>query len=222
MGNEFEGASAYPLQWPAGWPRTRENDRKFGRFNTKGHNSNGWRTTSDITISQALSRINSEIESMDGPGRNWSRVDPDSIVVSTNLRVRKGDGQPASNQTEPQDPGAAVYFLLDGKNQCIPCDSYTKVSQNLAGIAATLSALRALERHGSGLMERAFTGFEALPNPQTTHWRDVLGYQGTNLKEAKAAYLKAARKSHPDHGGNLEQSARVNAAWELCKQELSA
>lgn len=221
MTKHSESISAYPLQWPAGWPRTGADDRKFGRFNTKQYSGgSSWRTTSDITISQALGRIHSEIEAFDGSQRHWSRIDPDSIVISTNLRVRKGDGEPASNQKEPEDPGAALYFIMDGKNQCIPCDSYTRVAQNLAGIAATLSALRALERHGSGLMERAFTGFEALPNPATTHWREILGYQGDSYEECKAIYLRKSRESHPDRGGDATASAAINAAWSEAKREL--
>lgn len=218
---DSKGISAYPLQWPAGWPRTADDDKKFGRFSTKSRNMHGYNASSDITISQALNRINGEIEMLDGSGSNWNRVNPESIVISTNLRVRRADGLPASGQKQPKDTGAALYLEMDGKRQCIPCDSYTQIAQNLAAIAATLAALRTLERHGSGIMEKAFTGFEALPSPASISWRDVLGYYGDDRAECKAIYLRKIRESHPDNGGNETAAAAINAAWQAAKRELS-
>jgi len=206
--------NAYPLQWPDGWPRTPEEDRKFGRFGTKKtRGGSNWASLHDITIAEALRRINSELEALDGPGRNWNRID--MIVISTNLKIRKGDGQPHSSQSAPDDPGAAVYFELDGKRQCVPCDSYTKVAQNLAGIAATISAIRTLERHGSGLMQRAFTGFEALPHQSSGAWWAVLGVSPTaNPDEVKDAYKAKRRATHPDReGGSHEAFVQVTEAW---------
>lgn len=220
MSDNLESISAYPLQWPQGWPRTDSDSRKYGRFGTKGRSDYGYQTSSDITISQALNRINQELESLDGPGRNWNRVNPDTVVISTNLKVRKGDGQPASSQKQPEDPGAALYFEMDGKRQSIPCDAYTTVAQNLAAIAATLAALRTLERHGSGIMERAFTGFEALPNPDSTSWRDVLGYYGEDLGECKVIYRRKIKESHPDNGGDASAAAAINDAWNQAKAAL--
>ena len=82
---------AYPLQWPEGWPRTAPADRKYGRFSTKD-TSQRWATNRDITMAQAIRRINDELQTMDGSQRNWQHIDPDTIVISTNLRVRKADG----------------------------------------------------------------------------------------------------------------------------------
>lgn len=223
MEKESDSISAYPLQWPAGWPRTESDSRKYGRFGTKNRGSNNWSSSTDITISQALGRINSEIESLDGPGSSWNRIDPATVVISTNLKVRRSDGLPASSQRAPEDPGAAVYFNMDGKNQSIPCDAYTNVAQNLAGIAATLAALRTLERHGSGIMEKAFTGFEALPNPDKTTWRDVLGYpEGNDLAEVKVIYRAKIRESHPDNGGDASAAAAINVAWDQAQEELKS
>lgn len=215
-----ETAAAYPLQWPQGWPRTPTDDRKPGKFGTTSRSEGGWRQSSEITISQAVTRIHKELEMMDGPQRSWRRINGSTVVISTNLRVRKGDGEPVSKQAQPEDPGAAVYFELDGRRQCVPCDSYTKVAQNLAGIAATLEALRALERHGSGLMERAFTGFEALPDPESINWRNVLGYEGDSFEECQRIYRRKASESHPDNGGSESAMAAINVAWSQAKEEL--
>jgi hypothetical protein len=144
-------------------------------------------------------------------------------VISTNLQVRL-DGLPRADQRAPADPGAALYFVMDGHRRCVPCDAYTKVEQNLAAIAATLEALRALERHGSGIMERAFTGFTALPASIVTprHWRDVLDYRGNDLGECKRCYLRKMAEHHPDkHHGDHSRAADVNAAWEQAQEELA-
>ena len=203
--------SAYPLCWPAGWPRT--TDRKYGRFATK-ESSGQWPRHKDITIAQAVRRINDELQTFDGPGRNWSRINPSETVISTNLSVRKSDGGIASDQRRPDDPGVAVYFVLDGKRQCVPCDSYTEVAQNLAAVAATLAALRTLERHGSGLMERAFTGFAALPDQSGEAWWAVLGLAPDASGSAvRAAYLIKRSETHPDKGGSTEEFTRLAEAW---------
>lgn len=215
--------SAYPLTWPAGWPRTDKAARRYGKFATKhvpaGSN---WSRTKDVTVSQALSRIDDELRAFDGPSRDWTRIDPNKTIISTNLALRL-DGMPRSDQREPADPGAALYFEMEGKRQCVPCDAYTTVAQNLAAIAATLSALRALERHGSGLMERAFTGFTALPSSIVTpcHWRDVLDYHGHSLAEAKQQWRRLMTEHHPDKtGGDGTRAAEINAAWERAQEEL--
>lgn len=205
-------AQAYPLQWPEGWPRTTE--RKPGRFTKKDYSARR-HSQKAVTIAEALKRVKSELEKLDGPGNSWNRIAPDQTIISTNLRVRKSDGMPASGQSEPNDPGVAVYFELDGKRQCIPCDSYTKVAQNLAAVAATLSAIRTLERHGSGIMERAFTGFEALPDQSNGSWWAVLGVNPDAPREdVEAAYKALRRSTHPDKPeGSHEAFIAVTAAW---------
>lgn len=220
MNTENGTAIAYPLQWPTGWPRTESDCRKYGRFNTKSNNSHGWSRSQDITISQAINRIGKEIEAFDGTQRTWERINPNETIISTNLKVRRSDGLPASSQKQPEDPGAAVYFKLDGKHQCIPCDAYTTVAQNLAGVAATLAALRTLERHGSGIMQKAFTGFEALPDPAKLSWREVLGYYGDDRAQCKVIYRVKIKESHPDNGGSASAAAAINKAWDEAKLEL--
>lgn len=207
---------AYPLQWPVGWPRTKPGDRKQGRFSRQGRSQHGWKMSKPVTIAEAMRRIDDEIRAMDGPQRTWTRIDPDKTVISTNLRVRKSDGAPASAQREPDDPGVAVYFELDGKAQCIPCDAYDNVAQNLAAVAATLNALRTLERHGSGIMERAFTGFEALPHLAEEPWHVVLGLPEDAPESAvRAQYRKLRSAYHPDRpDGSDHMFNRIQKAYE--------
>jgi hypothetical protein len=85
------------------------------------------------------------------------------IVVSTNVPTRR-DGLPYADAREPADPGVAVYFTHGKRQLVIACDSYSTVRANMRAVGATVEALRAIQRHGAtSLLERAFTGFAALP-----------------------------------------------------------
>ncbi|MEO1082427.1 MAG: J domain-containing protein [Pseudomonadota bacterium] len=216
-----EQITAYPLAWPVGWPRTDDSDRRWGNFGTRD-SSGQWPRNKDITINQARIRVQEELERFDGKQRNWSRIDPDEIVISTNLKLRL-DGNPRSDQSRPDDPGVALYFELDGKRQCIPCDAYLKVEQNIAAIAATLAALRTLERHGSGIMERAFTGFTALPPPVAGEapWYSVLGVDPDASPDViKRAYNKRRSLAHPDKGGHADTFDQVEKAWAQYQEQV--
>ena len=101
----------------------------------------------------------------------------DDSVISTNITTRL-DGLPRSDQKAPEDPGVAVYWeTKNGDRRVMAIDQYRRVADNLAAIAATLEALRAIERHGGAqILDRAFTGFTSLPSPAAARtWREVIG-----------------------------------------------
>ena len=89
-------------------------------------------------------------------------VHQDDVVVSTNLQTRL-DGLPRSNQARPGDPGVCVYWKpAKSPMRCMAVDRYDEVQDNLAAVAATLEAMRSIERHGgAAILDRAFTGFAA-------------------------------------------------------------
>jgi len=197
---------AYPLAWPAGWRRTPRHERMRARFSRKGagFSNGGYQGPQQLSIAQALDRVMNELHSMG--------VSLNSVVISTNVGLRN-DGLPRSGQRQPDDPGAAVYWTVRGQEQrCMAIDRYDRVADNLAAIAATLAALRAIERHGGAeILDRAFTGFTALPAPEQPF--QVLGVGAhASKEEVERAYRLLASKHHPDRGGDPEQMARINAA----------
>lgn len=200
---------SYPLQWPAGERRTKADERKDAYFK-KGHNA--------VTITEGIRRVHYEL----------MRLGVDNFedaIISTNLKLRL-DGQPIGSQAEPADPGVAVYWKgpKDTQHKTMGIDIYHGVANNLAALAATLEAMRAIERHGGKrILERAFTGFLALPAPNT--WRAVLGFTedaGPTLAQVKRQYRQEAMGAHPDaETGNHTKMAELNWAMDEAERELT-
>lgn len=186
---------SYPLQWPAAWPRTKTPQRHGSMSRRFGQNRND---------------VHRELELLGA--RN--------VVISTNMRTRL-DGLLYAKQREPEDSAVAVYFTLNGEQQCIPCDKWDNVAQNLRAVALTVEALRGLERWGAKeMVNAAFRGFKALPEsvivtPYTARpWHEVLEVSPTASQEViRAAYKQQLLKHHPDHGGSQQAFEQVQRAY---------
>lgn len=121
----------------------------------------------------------------------------------------------------------ACYFKLKGKPHCLPCDTYTKVEQNICALAAHIEATRAIERYGVADLAAMFTGFQALPSPEHASapmWHQVLGIATpATLAQAELAYRRRRSETHPDKpGGSQDAFDLVQRAWEQAQQELRA
>jgi DnaJ-domain-containing protein 1 len=130
------------------------------------------------------------------------------------------DGLPRSGHREPDDPGAAVYFSLHGKPRCLACDRWNTVAENLAAIAAHVSAIRAVDRYGVGTLDQAFAGYAQLP-ASTEEWWTILGVApDASRTEIDEAFRALAKKVHPDAGGSNEAMARLNEARRAAHQYI--
>src|SRR5690606_17605504 len=153
-----------------GWRRTPAQERTRARFSRQERVASSYTPgqtytrKANLTISQGTDRVAAALSAIGA----WT----DETVVSTNLALRL-DGLPRSGQRAPDDPGVAVYWRKGKGFRCIAIDRYDRVQDNLAAIAATLEAMRAIDRHGGAeILDRAFTGFVALPQPE--QWWQVL------------------------------------------------
>ena len=195
----------YPLTWPNGWRRTQANKRKSGYFK---------KNRQYVSVAEGVKRVLEQL-------RLFGFVDDEHIIISTNMKPRL-DGYPVSGQKEPDDVGVAAYWKKskDPQHKVMAIDCYGTVADNLAAIAATLEAMRAIERHGGAMiLERAFVGFTALPSPND--WRHVLGFENTpTFEQAKERYRKLAMTNHSDQGGSDARMAELNGAWESAQREL--
>lgn len=196
-------SESYPLHWPVGWKRC--SFRTGAKFTTTKVSLG--RTKQKLTIRDGIRRVIDEL------GRMGVRAD--DVVISHNVKPHIMDTQ-GSNVS---DPGVAVYWKKRGQpDRVLAVDRYFTVADNLAALAATLDAMRAIERHGGAVvMERAFSGFDALPPPRPTlpprAWHDVLGIApNASREQIEAAYREKAKTAHPDAGGTHEAMAALNVA----------
>lgn len=212
----------YPLQWPVGWKRTPYHQRQRGNFAKRrdARPGSSWRPLEDLSIAEAFQRLLAELERM--------AVREHDVVISTNLQLRL-DGLPRSGQGQPSDPGAAVYWRDGGQDRCMAIDRYARVEQNIAALAATIEAMRAIERHGGAVvLDRAFAGFTALPAPivagMKRHWRDVMDFEAQTPVThdlIQSVYRTLASRLHPDRqGGDAARMAELNAARDEAMKEL--
>lgn len=201
----IETKEAFPLSWPADWPRTRPQDQRA--MATWKKNANFYR---------------GELE------KELGRMDAVASVISSNVPINLRGAM--TTGIEPRDVGVAVYFSRKVKEDfawtdilgirdavaatesqvqdafkrlaqlyhpdrggdlamfqkaakardnamnwinrksdqnfqfVMPNDQFREVRLNMAAIVMSLKALRQLDRCGStGLLERAFKGFSALP-----------------------------------------------------------
>lgn len=202
-----DSPTAYPLQWPAGWPRTPYFRRKESRFGI------GAADRKPLTITAAISRLQAEI----------ARINARYAVISSNIPASR-NGRPLSGQRVPNDPGVALYFQLKGRPTVLPCDRYTTVAANIAAIAAHIEATRAIERHGVGTLDQMFTGFQAIRGPGEKPWREVLGFpadQAVTAADVKAKQRELARRHHPDAGGTEAAMAEINDAADRALREVA-
>lgn len=185
--------AAYPLTWPAGVERTERGRRVNSQFKT--------------ALDPAIKNVTNSLRRFgEATGKAVS-----NIVISTNYTL--GDRSPA-------DPGVAVWFLWDGSERCIAVDRYPKIEHNLQAIHHVLEARVTEARHGGlRIVRQTFTGFVALPAPDTfsgrTCW-EVLGIQPNAPRETiEGAYKRLARSMHPDAGGTETGMADLNAARDM-------
>lgn len=212
----------YPLCWPAGWKRTPAAARRpaaFGRTRNEYNAAVGrtmYRGKQELSVWDAIQRLDGELRVID--------AERSSAVISTNIPTRI-DGAPRSGMREPDDPGAAVYWERKGRKECMAIDRYTRVADNIAAIAATLEALRAIERHGGGaILDRAFAGFAQLPAAIVTErpWREVLGLAlAATMEDVERQFRALAKQLHPDvSDDDGEKMRELNRAREAAKREL--
>ena len=207
---------AYPLTWPSGWKRITGGDRRYGRFGVAiqkfyGQGGATYKQIRSLTISEGVDRVQKSLDLLG--------ITDDNVIISSNLMLRQ-NGLPRSGQPEPKDPGIAVYWKRKGKQEVMAADRYDRVADNLGAIAATLEALRSIDRHGGAqILDRAFTGFLELPAPQD--WRHVLGFKETpTFIEAQSRFYKLAQTAHPDKGGSESRMKELNWAIAQAKSEL--
>lgn len=136
----------------------------------------------------------------------------------------------------PKDPGVAVYFKLripkpfpkpDAEMDIVfACDKWKTVQENITAVSKHIDAMRGQDRWGAYEMERAFSGYQALPEhagqgSNNTWWAD-LGFSSRphQLDVCEENYRKLSQVHHPDRGGLKEKMISINLAIQKAREEL--
>jgi hypothetical protein len=187
---------AYPLSWPVGYKRTADRIRS--------------------PFLQSMEKAQKFLR------KELDRLGARQLVVSSNIPIRK-DGLFYADwmSKKIEDPGVAIYFTYKDKAVSMCCDQYRTIWENVYALGKAIEAMRGLERWGvSDFLDRAFTGFTALPasvtSPPPTIW-EILGLPGKpdGMEDVVRAYRNKAREVHPDKpGGSKEKFQALQEAYE--------
>src|SRR5207245_2884705 len=135
---------------------------------------------------------------------------------------------------QPSSPGVILSFESDGKPLSFPCDRYTGITVNVRAIALALEALRAVDRYGvtrHAEQYQAWLRIEAAPLAGFRTKEDAAMFIATQAEvlpqeeyevSARAIvsdpdwrqgkYRVAAKRLHPDRGGNEELFVKLQQA----------
>lgn len=197
--------NVYPVNWPQGRPRTPQ--RKTSLFRADGRS---------LTMTIARQRLRDQLSGMTRSGQSWRTT---SIMLTCNIRYTvSGARDQKLSKRDPEDPGVALYFDLDGRPHALACDRWDTVQDNIAALAAHIEALRGQERWGVADLSQAFAGHMALPRPSP--WWEVMGVKpDATIDNINAAYRAAAKAAHPNAGGDRAAWDRLSAAFDEAKQQ---
>lgn len=197
--------TAYPLTWPTGWARTPPEQRAGGTQFRYG----GGLVTFDRARRLLVVGLN--------------KLRATDLILSTNLPVR-GDGYLYADAARRivTDPGAAVYFSMNERPMVMAQDAYQGVAANVRSLGLAVEAMRQLERHGGGaIMERAFTGFTALPRPRTC-WEILDIPPKSDAGTIRMAHKGLVIDNQTAANGSDEKLAMLNRARDDALREIGA
>lgn len=150
----------------------------------------------DSSWDATLDKLDLEITRIEGDDVVIGIVAPASAIsVSGALRYR----------SQVTHPGAEVSFGVGERRLAFHTDAYSSLGSNLRAIALGLEALRAVDRYGITSTAEQYAGFAAIgPGGPDAKRGEVLVARYGSVSSA----LKA---THPDHGGDAQQFADVQA-----------
>jgi hypothetical protein len=147
------------------------------------------------------------------------------------------DGQPRANARR-LSPGVAISFTTRNAGDLMfTCGRFSRWEDNVRAIALGLEALRTVERYGIVQSDEQYRGWQALPpgtpmpaakmtvEEAVALLREQSGWRGAfdpyaDRIHIDVAYRGAAKRNHPDQGGDPEMFRRITEARDLLKGAL--
>jgi hypothetical protein len=134
-----------------------------------------------------------------------------NIILGAGFREQdlRLDGLPRSNARDPQHPGIEVSFDSPHGRLVYATDTCVRWEHNVRSIALGLEALRAVDRFGITRRGEQYAGWKQLTagGPSPERGAAIIAMHGGDVRKALMA-------THPDHGGDPNDFADVQAARE--------
>ena len=191
------------LDWPSGFERTDKLRRSPNR-------------SFEVSLSDALEDLAGEMD----------RLDADEWRLSTALdHQSQNPNYPYANQPEPDDPGVALRWTMDGGQYAVACDAHSRVRDNLRTIGLYVREKRKMETRPVETGESEFANARLPPADQED--AVVAGAGGAPAHEVlevgadanddvvEAAFRAKAKEVHPDQGGSRAEWQRLQEAREV-------
>jgi len=156
------------------------------------------------------------------------------IQIALGFNDIRNDGWPRSS-ARPTSPGVIVSCETSKGPLSFPCDRFTDWEDNLRAIAKSLEALRTVDRYGVTRNNEQYKGWAQIPQSAnaTMSREDAARFIGITigmpdghiLRDRQIfsdCYKSAARRLHPDTGGNHEAFVKLQAAKTVLEQAHGA
>jgi hypothetical protein len=161
----------------------------------------------------------------------------DVVIESGHDRLQiRNDGWPRGGSS-PKHPAVCLYFQCKHGTLRYACDEFDSWESNLRAIGLWMQRQRlALDEWGIGAGGEAYRGFAALPGAQHVEFETLdqaamfiistaapESSISTSMIEAvirdpSNRYRDAARKAHPDAGGNADTMSKLNRAKDFIEK----
>ena len=196
------------------WPGEQTRGRKTAQFRS--------------TYIQTLDLLENEL--------NYLHAKEIVLQAFISWRDLRNDGWPRSDASFT-GPGVILTFESTKGPLSFPCDRYDDWQDNLRGIALSLEALRAVDRHGVTRRAEQYQGWRKIAGPAAPNngamdkEADALFLAGHGLESTgavsiaamkgnaaarKQAYQSAAAKLHPDKpGGSHDEFVKLQEAYRI-------
>ena len=191
------------VDWPSGFERTPERDRSPNR-------------SFEVSLHDAIEDLADEM----------GRLDADEWRLSTALdHQSQNPNYPYANQPEPDDPGVALRWTMDGGQFAVGCDAHTRVRDNLRTIGLYIREKRKMETRPVETGESEFANARLPPADQedvvvagadSEPAHEVLEVDADAADDVvEAAFRAKAKNVHPDQGGSRAEWQRLQEAREV-------
>lgn len=155
------------------------------------------------------------------------------VIIQAFVRPEdiRNDGWPRSS-ARFYGPGIILSFLNAKREQIsFPCDTFKNWDCNLRAISLTLTALRSIDRYGVTKGSEQYAGWKRLGAPaqeskKDTEWAfshlaAMAGVEPRAIRGNRVAidlaYRSAAKRCHPDTGGNTEAFQLLQEAMNILR-----